>query len=170
MVGSITWPSFFEPIKIGVWEIFLCTVFRGWCKISVFEKKLVKNGVSEKKLCTFFLRSFGFTSLLLHDGTRCFRRVCKKPYKNRFFWHTLLLDAEETEKKKKQKKKAPKKNNTQFLGGLENGHEVVPPCFSKKSFFFFFQNPQKTYFYSVSRKNGWQPFFFKKAMLQRGQT
>ena len=32
----------------------------------------------------------------------------KKPYKNRFFWHTLLLDAEETEKKKKKKKKGPK--------------------------------------------------------------
>ena len=29
MVGSITWPSFFEPIKIGVWGDFLCTVFQG---------------------------------------------------------------------------------------------------------------------------------------------
>ena len=36
-VGSITWPPFFEPIKIGVLGDFWCTVFRGWCKISVFE-------------------------------------------------------------------------------------------------------------------------------------
>ena len=110
MVGSITWPSFFEPIKIGVLGDFLCTVFRGWCKISVFEKKnWSKKGFPKKKMCTFFLGSFGFTSLLLHDGTRCFRRVCKKPYKNSFFWHALLLDAEETEKRRKNKKKAQKK-------------------------------------------------------------
>ena len=72
------------------------------------KKKLVKKEISgKKKLCTFFLGGFGFTSLLLHDGTRCFRRVCKKPYKNRVFLSTLLLDAEETEKRriKKNKKK-----------------------------------------------------------------
>ena len=54
-----------------------------------------------------FLGSLGFTWLLLHDVTRCFRRVCKKSYKNRFFLSTLLLDAEETEtqeNKKGQKK------------------------------------------------------------------
>ena len=36
-VGSITWPPFLGPIKIGVFGDFMCTVFRGWCKISVFE-------------------------------------------------------------------------------------------------------------------------------------
>ena len=97
-VGSITWPPFFKPIKIGVLGDFLCTVFRGWCKNSVFEKKLVKKGVSEKKNCAPFFGQFRFSWLLLHDVTRCFRRVCKKTYKIGFFWHTLLLDAEETEK------------------------------------------------------------------------
>ena len=111
--------------------------FRGWCKISVFESCFwSQKEVSDKKLCTFFLGSLGFTSLLLHDVTRCFRRVCKKPYKSRFFLGTLLLDAEETEKRKKKKKgKGQKKSNTQFLGGLENGQEVVPPFLSKKSGF-----------------------------------
>ena len=59
MVGSITWPSFFEPIKIGVFGDFWCTVFRGWCKISVFEKKnLVKKGVSEKQIVHLFFGEF----------------------------------------------------------------------------------------------------------------
>ena len=89
----------------------------------------------------------------------------KNPYKNSFFLSTLLLDAEETEKKK-EKQKRPKKSNTHFWGGLENGQEVVPPFFPKIGFFKILKNP---YFYSVSRKNGWQPFFFKKAMLQGGQ-
>ena len=120
-------------------EIFCAQFSGGGAKLVFLKKNLVKKGVSEKKMCTFFLGSFGFTSLLLHHGTRCFRRVCKKdPIKIGFFWHTLFLDAEETEKRRK--KKGPKKSNTQFLGGLENGQEVVPP------------------------------FFFKKAMLQRGQT
>ena len=69
------------------------------------KKKFGQKRDFRKKMCTFFLGGFGFTSLLLHDGTRCFRRVCKKkPYKNRFFLSTLLLDAEETEKRRKKKK------------------------------------------------------------------
>ena len=53
--GSITWPPFFEPIKIGVLEgDFLCTVFRGWCKISVFEKIGQKRGFRKKKCAPFF--------------------------------------------------------------------------------------------------------------------
>ena len=145
-------------------EIFLCTVFRGWCKISVFEKNWSKKGVSEKKWCTFFWGSFGFTSLLLHDVTRCFRRVCKKNYFYRVFLHTLLLDAEESEK---EEKKGQKKSNTPKMGGLENGQEVVPPFLSKKT---GFSKSSKTPFLSRFPKNGWQPFFFKKAMLERGQT
>ena len=55
MVGPITWPSFFEPIKIGVLGVLLCTVFRGWCKISVFEKeKLVKKGFPKKNVHLFW--------------------------------------------------------------------------------------------------------------------
>ena len=79
-VGSITWPPFFEPIKIGVLGEFFGAQFSGGgAKLVFLKKNLVKKGVSEKQeLCTFFLGSFGFTSLLLHDVTRCFRRVCKK--------------------------------------------------------------------------------------------
>ena len=58
----------------------------------------------------------------------------KKNYKNSFYLHILLLDAEETEKRRK--KKAPKKGHTQKMGGLQNGQEVVPPFFSKKNGFF----------------------------------
>ena len=88
----------------------------------------------------------------------------KKPYKNRFFGHTLLLDAEETEKRRKKK---TQKSNTQFLGGLENGQEVVPPFFSKKS--GFSKSSKKPIFIAFPEK--WvATIFFKKAMLQRGQT
>ena len=114
-------------------EIFWCTVFRGWCKISVLKVGFGQKRGFRKKMCTFFLGSLGFTSLLLHDVTRCFRRVCKKPYKKCVFLSTLLLDAEETEKRKK---KRPKKSNTHFGGGgLENGQGVAPPFFSNKSGF-----------------------------------
>ena len=98
------------------------------------KKNLVKKGVSEKKNCAPF---FGGVLALLPCccmmALDALEGCAKKPYKNRFFWHTLLLDAEETEKRRK--KKGPKKSNTQFLGGLENGQEVVPPFFSKKSGF-----------------------------------
>ena len=83
------------------------------------------------------------------------------------FLSTLLLDAEETAKKE-GKKRRPKKSNIHFLGGLENGQEVVPPFFSKKSGFSKFS---KTPIFIVSpRKVGGNHFFFKKAMLQGGQT
>ena len=60
--------------------------FQGWCKISVFESCFwSKKRFPTKKIVHFLLGSLGFTSLLLHDVTRCFRRVCKKPYKNRVF-------------------------------------------------------------------------------------
>ena len=48
----------------------------------MFLKKIgQKRGFRKKNCAPFFLGSFGFTSLLLHDVTRCFRRVCKKPIK-----------------------------------------------------------------------------------------
>ena len=80
----------------------MCTVFRGWCTISVFESCFwSKKEVSEQKNCAPFLGSLGFTSLLLHDV-------------------------------KKRKKEGQKKSNIHFLGGLENGQAVVPPLFSQK--------------------------------------
>ena len=51
-----------------------------------------------------------------------------------------------------------------------NGQDVVPPFLSKKNRVFFLSKSSKTLFYSVSRKMGGGHFFFKKAMLQRGQT
>ena len=53
--------------------------------------------------------------MLLHDVTRCFRRVFKKPYKI-VFLNTLLLDA----KKRKNKKKRVK-IYTPFWGVLKTG-------------------------------------------------
>ena len=44
---------------------------------------------SPKKNCALFWGGSGFTRLLLHDVTRCFRRVLKQPYENRFFEHAL---------------------------------------------------------------------------------
>ena len=108
----------------------MCTVFGGWCKISVL-KKIGQKRVSEKKIVHLFLGEFRFSSLLLHDVTRCFRRVCKKPYKNRFFLAHPV--ARFRRNRKKKKKKGPKKSNTQKMGGLENGQEVVPPFFFQKS-------------------------------------
>ena len=85
----------------------------------MFLKKWSKKGFPKKKCAPFFWGGFGFTSLLLHAGTRCFRRVCKKPYKNRFFLSTLLLDAEETEKEEKKNKKS----NTKKWGALKTGRK-----------------------------------------------
>ena len=87
----------------------------------MFLKKNWSKKGFPKKMCTFFLGGFGFTSLLLHDGTRCFRRVCKKTYKNRFFLSTLLLDAEETEKRRQKKK--TKKVTPQKWGALKTGRK-----------------------------------------------
>ena len=90
--------------------------------------------------------------------------VCQKPYKNRFFLSTLLLDAEETEKQ--EEKERPKISNTHFLGGLENGQEVVTPFFFPKiGFFKILKNP---IFIVFPEKMGGKPFFSKKAMLQGG--
>ena len=119
MVGSITWPSFFEPIKNrGFWRFF-CAQFSGGGAKLALKKNGQKRGFRKKNV-HLFLGSFGFTSLLLHDGTRCFRRVCKKPYKSRVFWPNLLLDAEETEKRRK---KGPKKVTPKFWVALKTGRK-----------------------------------------------
>ena len=85
----------------------------------------------------------------------------QKPYKNSFFLHTLLLDAEETEKRRRTKK-GPKKSNTHFLGDLENRQEVVQPFFSKKS--GFSKSSKTPIFIVFPEKNGWQPFVFPEKM------
>ena len=116
-VGSIGWPhfghfkvnnlaTFFEPIKKGFFWDFLCTIFRGWCKISVFERCFWSKKRFPKKNVHHFWGSLGFTSLLLHDVTRCFRRVCKKLYKNRFFVEHPLARCR---RNRKRRKKRPKK-------------------------------------------------------------
>ena len=89
----------------------------------------------------------------------------KNPIKIGFFEHPL---ARCRRNKKKKKKKGPKKNNTQKMGGLENGQEVVPPFFSKKS--GFSKSSKNPTFIAFPKKLGGNHFFFKKAMLQRGQT
>ena len=144
----------------------MCTVFRGWCKISVFEKIGQKRGFRKKKCAPFFWGVLALLPCCCMMALDALEGCAKKPYKNRFFLAHPLARCRRNRKKKK--KKGQKKSNTQFLGGLENGQEVVPPFFSKKS--SFSKSSKKPYFYSVSRKNGWQPFFFKKAMLQRVQT
>ena len=59
MVGSITWPSFFEPIKIGVLGDFFGAQFSGGgAKLVFLKKHWVKKGISENKMCTFFLGGF----------------------------------------------------------------------------------------------------------------
>ena len=128
------------------------------------KKHWSKKGFRKKKLCTYFFGQLRFISLLLDDVTRCFSRVCKKPYKNRFFWHTLLLDAEETEKRR-NKKKAKKKGYTQKMGGLQNGQEVVPPFFSPKTGFSKFS---KTPIFIAFPEKWVATIFFKKAMFQKG--
>ena len=141
MVGSITWPSFFELIKIGVLGDFLCTVFRGWCKISVFEKNWSKKGF-RKKMCTFFWGSLGLVHCCCMMSLDALEGCAKKPYKHRFFLAHPVARCRRNRKKKKKKrpktKVTPKKR-----GGLENGQEVVPPFFSKKR---VFQNPLKPLF------------------------
>ena len=99
--------------------------------------------------------------MLLHDVTRCFRRVFKNPIQY-FCFNTLLLDAKETENMKKQKKA---KKLHPCLGGLKSGQEVVP-LFPQKCFFVP-QNPQNP-FYSVSRKVGGGHFLQKRPMLKGG--
>ena len=130
----------------------------GGAKLVFLKNKNGQKRVSEnKKLCTYFLGQLRFISLLLDDVTRCFSRVCKKPYKNRFFLHTLLLDAEETEKRRKKKRKAKKKGYTQKMGGLQNGQEVVPPFFSKKTGFSKFS--KTPIFIAFPEKMGGHHFF-----------
>ena len=137
---------------------FFGAQFSGGGAKLVFLKKLVKKGVSEKKKCApFFWGVLALLPCCCMMSLDALEGCTKNPIKIVFFLSTLLLDAEETEK---EEKKGPQKSNTQFLGGLENGQEVVPPFLSKKS--GFSKSSKTPIFYSVSRKNGWQPFFSKR--------
>ena len=52
---SISWPPFLSLYKKGFLLTFFCAQFSGgWCKISVFDKKLVNKGGSEKNIVHFF--------------------------------------------------------------------------------------------------------------------
>ena len=87
----------------------------------------------------------------------------KNPIKIGFFWHTLLLDAEETEKKEGKKKKGQKKRLHPKNGGLQNGQEVVPLFFSKKSGFSKFS--KTPIFIAFPEKMGGDHFFFQKGYV-----
>ena len=56
MVGSITWPSFFEPIKIGVfWRFFGAQFSGGGAKLVFLKKKFgQKKGFRKKNVHLFF--------------------------------------------------------------------------------------------------------------------
>ena len=89
----------------------------------------------------------------------------KNPVKIGFILSTLLLDAEETET---IRKKRPQKKVTYIFGGaLKTGRKQFHHFFQKIEFFKILKNP---YLYSVSRKKWVATIFFKKAMLQGGQT
>ena len=76
---SITWPPFFEPIKIGFLRLFCAQFSGGGAKLVFLKMFWSKKGFPKKKqLCTFLGGGLGFTSLLLHDVTRCFRRSVSK--------------------------------------------------------------------------------------------
>ena len=87
----------------------------------VFLKKNGQKRVSDKKNVHLFFGEFRFSSLLLHDVTRCFRRVCKKPYKNRFFLAHPVARCRRNRKKKK--KKAQKKVTPKKWGALKTGRK-----------------------------------------------
>ena len=84
-----------------------------------------KNGFPPKKRCTFFFGQFRFSSLLLHDITRRFRRVCtKKPYKNRVFWPQPVAGCRRNRKTEEKKGKGPKKKVTpKKWGALKKGRK-----------------------------------------------
>ena len=80
MVELITWPSFFEPIKIGFfWRFFGAQLWGGGAKL-VFLKK--ENGQKrvflKKKIAPFFWWVLASLHCCCMIVTRCFRRVCQK--------------------------------------------------------------------------------------------
>ena len=113
---------------------FFVHSFQGWCKISVFEKNLVKKGFPKKNNCApFFLGSLGLVHCCCMMSLDALEGCAKKPYKNRFFLAHPVARCRRNRKKKK--KKGPKKKVTPKKWGLQNGQEVVPPFFSKKTGF-----------------------------------
>ena len=56
-------------------------------------------------MCTFFGGSLGLVHCCCMMSLDALEGCAKKPLKIGFFWHTLLLDAEETETKKKRPQK-----------------------------------------------------------------
>ena len=109
-------------------EVFQCTVFRGWCKISVFFKVVFwsKNkGVSKKKLVHFFAGGGvqGLVDCCCMKLLDVLEGCSKNTIKIVFLLSTLLLDAEETEKQEEKQEKAPKKVTPTFWGALKTGRQ-----------------------------------------------
>ena len=135
----------------------------GWCQISVSRKRIWSKKVFwEKKVCTFFLVGFGFTSLLLHDCHQMLQKgVPKNPIKIGFFWHTLLLDAEETEKRRKIKER-PKKRLHPKNGGPSKRAGSSSTFFPKNR---VFQNSLKPLFLQRFPKKWVATIFFQKGYV-----
>ena len=164
-VGSITWPSFFWAYKKRFFlEIFWCTVFRGWCKISVLEKKLVKKGVSEKKCAPFFWGVLALLPCCCMMALDALEGCAKNPIKISFFEHLL---ARCRRNRKMKKNKNPKKSNTPKMGGLENGQEVVPPFFPQK---WGFSKSSKTPIFIAFPEKWVVAIFFWKRLCYKEDT
>ena len=79
MVELITWPSFFEPIKIGVFGDFLVHSYGGGgAKLVFLEKEFGQKRVFGKKIAPFFWWVLASLHCCCMIVTRCFRRVCQK--------------------------------------------------------------------------------------------
>ena len=144
-------------------KFFECTIFRGWCKIIVWKSRVCQNWGFQKMGGRHLFRVWWWWWLLLHDVTRWFRGVFKKPYKNSF---PLVARC-------KKQTNIPKKQKGNFLtplffggGGIKSVQEVLPLFCPppKKRILKILQNP---YFYSVSSKNVGGRHFFIKAYVKR---
>ena len=121
----------------------------------------VKIGVSRKWVVTICLGGVG-------GGGDCYCMMlldalegCSKILKNSVFEHLVARC-----KYRKTSKNGPKRHFYPFFGGALKAYRNLfhfPP--QKVNF----QNPQKSLFYSVSRKSWWWSLFQKRPMLKEGE-
>ena len=89
----------------------------------------------------------------------------KKPYKNRVFWHTLLLDAEETEKRKKTKKKQKKRLHPKNGGPSKRAGSSSTFFLSKET--GFSESSKTPIFIAFPEKMGGHHFFSKRLCFKK---
>ena len=136
---------------------------RGWCQISVSQKRIwSKKGFFGKNGHLFFGGFWLHFIVAAWLSLDALEGCAKNPIKIGFFWHTLLLDAEETEKR--TKKKAQKKGYTPKMGGLQNGQEVVPLFFQKTG---FSKSSKTPIFIAFPEKMGGHHFFSKRLCFKK---